>query len=145
MGNRKIIAWLLLAVGLSLSMAFFWAVEFPQGLEAYLSREYYGQFGPLVISVELLIAGYYLLVGDEKTNFTLALFGFTALLDPIFDHLGLFDSLVPLYGTITLLVCGLLCLWLAFANPFKLKRLSYLTATISVVLGVLVEWFFNFP
>lgn len=144
MKKRKIIALLFLIVGVSLSVAFLLKIEFPQGFEAYFKREYYNQFGPLAISVELLIASYYLFIGHKKTNFTLALFGFTALLDPLFNQIGLFNSIVPLYGTIILSICALLCLWLAFANTFKLKRLSHLAAILSVVLGVFVELFFNY-
>ncbi|MBO6533896.1 MAG: hypothetical protein JJ967_12665, partial [Muricauda sp.] len=117
---------------------------FPQGFETYFKREYYNQFGPLSISVELLIAGYHLFMGHKKTNFTLAIFGFTALLDPLFNQMGLFNSTVPLYGTIILSICALLSLWLAFANTFKLKRLSNLEAIFSIVLGVIVELFFNY-
>ena len=144
MKKRKIISLSLLLVGIVLSVAFILRIEFPQGFETYFKREYYNQFGPLAISVELLIAGYYLFIGHKKTNFTLALFGFTALLDPLFDQIGLFDSIVPLYGTIILSICGLICLWLAFSNPFELKRLSRLVAILSLVLGVFVELFFNY-
>ncbi|WP_394975169.1 hypothetical protein [uncultured Croceitalea sp.] len=144
MKKRKTIALLLLIIGITLSIAFIMKIEFPQGFEAYFKREYYNQFGPLAISVELLIASYYLFIGHKKTNFTLALFGFTALLDPFFNQIGLFKSIVPLYGTIILAICALLCLWLAFANTYKLKRLSNLAAFFSVVLGVIVELFFNY-
>ena len=144
MKKRKIISLLLLIIGIALSVAFILRIEFPQGFEAYFKREYYNQFGPLAISVELLIASYYLFIGYEKTNFALALFGFTALLDPIFNQIGLFNSIVPLYGTILLSICALLCLWLGFANTFNLKRLSRLEALISVILGVIVELFFNY-
>ncbi|NJB69625.1 hypothetical protein GGR42_000087 [Saonia flava] len=144
MKKRKIISLLLLIIGAALSVAFILKIEFPQGFEAYFKREYYNQFGPLAISIELLIASYYLFVGHKKTNFTLALFGFTALLDPLFNQIGFFNSIVPLYGTIILSICALFCLWLAFANTFKLKRLSRLVATLSVILGVFVELFFNY-
>ncbi|MFP2996822.1 hypothetical protein ABN763_12970 [Spongiivirga sp. MCCC 1A20706] len=144
MNKRKTISIVLLAIGVALSIAFILRIEFPQGFEAYFKREYYNQFGPLAISVELLIAGYYFLIGHKKTNFALALFGFTALLDPLFDQLGLFESIVPLHGPIILSICGLLCIWLAFANPFELKRLSRLIAILSLVLGVFVELFFNY-
>ena len=144
MKKRKIISLLLLIIGIALSVAFIVKIEFPQGFEAYFKREYYNQFGPLAISIELLIASYYLFIGHEKTNFTLALFGFTALLDPLFNQIGLFNSIVPLYGTIILSICALLCLWLAFANTFKLKRLSLLAAIVSVILGVCIELFFNY-
>lgn len=144
MKKRKLISVLLLIVGVVLSIAFILKIDFPQGLEGYFKRAYYNQFGPLVLSVELLIAGYYLLIGHKKTNFTLALFGFTALLDPIFNQIGLFNSIVPLYGTVILSVCALVCLWLAFANTFKLKRLSPFTALLSAILGVVIELFFNY-
>ena len=119
-------------------------IDFPQGFEAYFKREYYNQFGPMAISIELLIASYYLFIGHKKTNFTLALFGFTALLDLLFNQIGLFTSIVPLYGTIILSICGLISIYLAFTNTFKLKRLSLLTALLSVILGVFVELFFNY-
>ena len=144
MKKRKIISLLLLTIGTALSVAFILKIEFPQGFEAYFKREYYNQFGPLAISIELLFASYYLLIEHEKTNFTLSLFGFTALLDPLFNQIGLFNSIVPLYGTIILSICALLCLWLAFANTFKLKRLSRLAAISSAILGVFIELFFNY-
>ena len=137
-------ALLLLIIGIGLSIAFIMKIEFPQGFEAYFKREYYNQFGPLAISVELLIASYYLFIGHKKTNFTLALFGFTALLDPILNQIGIFNSIAPLYGTIILSICALLCLWLAFANKYTLKRLSNLGAFFSIVFGVIVELFFNY-
>lgn len=144
MKKRKLVSLLLLLVGVVLSIAFILMIEFPQGFDAYFKREYYNQFGPLAISVELVIAGYYFFIGHKKANFALALFGFTALLDPLFNQLGLFESIVPLYGTIILSICGLVCIWLAFANPFELKRLSRLVSIISLVLGVFVELFFNY-
>lgn len=144
MKKRKTIALLLFIIGIALSMSFLMKIEFPQGFESYFKRAYYNQYGPLAISVELLIASYYLFIGHKKTNFTLALFGFTALLDPIFNQIGLFNSIVPLYGTIILFICGLFCLWLAFANIYILKRLSILAAVSSAVLSVSVELFFNY-
>jgi len=131
-------------IGLALSVAFIMKIDFPKGFEAYFKREYYNQFGPLAISVELLIAGYYLLIGDKKTNFALALFGFTALLDPLFNQIGLFESIVPLYGTIVLSICALFCLWLAFSNRYNLKRISFFVALVSFILGCFVELFFNY-
>ncbi|WP_115460891.1 hypothetical protein [Winogradskyella aurantiaca] len=144
MKKRKITAMVFLLIAIALSLAFLLKIEFSQGYTAYFKRAYYNQFGPLAISIELLFAGYYLFVGHQKTNFALALFGFTALLDPLFNFIGLFDSLVPLYATILLALCGILCLWLAFTNTFKLERLSTLAAILSVVLGVFIELFFNY-
>lgn len=125
-------------------MVFIWNIEFPQGFETYFKREYYSQFGPLAISIELFIAGYYLFKERKKTNFTLALFGFTALFDAVFNLIGLFDSAIPLYGTIIFSICALLCLWLAFSNTFKLSGLTILKATVSIILGVMTVLFFNY-
>jgi len=144
MKERKITALVLLIVALIIIIAFLLEVEFPQGCETYFKRDYYKQFGPLAIGLELLFGSYYLLVGDEKTNFALALFGFTALLDPFLDQIGLFESIVPLYGKIILSICGLFCLWLAFKNIFKLKRISFEAAFASFILGSFVELFFNY-
>ena len=144
MKKRKTIALLLFVIGIVLTIAFIMKIDFPQGFEAYFKREYYNQFGPLAISVELLTASYYLFIGHKKTNFALALFGFTALLDPLFNQIGLFDSIVPLYATIIFSICALLCLWLAFTNTYKLKRLSIFAAVLSAILGVFVELFFNY-
>jgi len=144
MKKRRTIALSLLIIGLTLSVAFIMKIDFPKGFKLYFEREYYNQYGPLAISAELLFASYYLLIRHKKTNFTLALFGFTALLDPFFNQIGLFNSIVPLYGTIILAICAVLCLWLAFSNTFKLNRLSNLGALFSVVLGVIVELFFNY-
>ena len=144
MKKRKTIALLLFVIGIVLTIAFIMKIDFPQGFEAYFKREYYNQFGPLAISVELLTASYYLFIGHKKTNFALALFGFTALLDPLFNQIGLFDSIVPLYATIIFSICALLCLWLAFTNTYQLKRLSIFAAVLSAILGVFVELFFNY-
>lgn len=144
MKKRKTISLVLLFVAIVTSIAFLLKIEFPQGFETYFKREYYNQFGPLAISIELLFAGYYLFVGHKKTNFALALFGFTALLDPFFDQIGLFKSIVPLYGTIILSICALFCIWLAFKNVFKLKRISFIVALASFILGCFVELFFNY-
>jgi len=142
--KRNTVAIALISIALALSIAFVLRIDFPQGFEAYFKRAYYNQFGPLAIGIELLIAGYYLFVGHKKTNFALALFGFTAILDPIFDQIGLFESLVPLYGTIVLFICALFSLWLAFKNIFELKRISFIMILASFILGVFVELFFNY-
>lgn len=142
--KRKTVSLVLMLIALVISIAFLLKIAFPQGFETYFRREYYNQFGPLAIGIELLIASYYLLIGHEKTNFALALFGFTALLDPFFDQIGLFESIVPLYGTIILSICALFCLWLAFKNSFKLKRISFIAAFASFILGSFVELFFNY-
>lgn len=144
MKNRKIIALVFIILALVLGTIFFTKIEFPTGLEAYFKKEYYSQFGALAISIELLIAGFYLLKKHPKANFTLALFGFTALLDPIFNATGLFTSSVPTYAMILFASCALIALWLAFSNTFKLKRMSFIAVVASFILGGAVELFFNY-
>ncbi|RFN57578.1 hypothetical protein [Marixanthomonas ophiurae] len=145
MKKRKLISLVLLIIAFVMSISFILKIEFPQGFDTYFKREYYNQYGPLAIGIEFLIASYYLLVAHKKTNFALALFGFTALLDPFFDQIGLFESIVPLYGTIIFSICALFCLWLAFKNIFTLKRISFIAAFASFILGCFVELFFNYP
>jgi len=127
-----------------LGIIFFYKISFPNGLEGYFKGEYYNQLGPLAISIELLIAGIYLFIKHSKANFTLALYGFTALLDPIFNLTGLFTSLVPLYATILFIFCAVIALWLAFSNTFKMGRVSLFGALSSFILGNAVELFFNY-
>lgn len=144
MNTRKIVAALFMLLAVVLGAVFYSKLDFPQGLETYFEWDYYNQFGPLAICVELLIAGFYLYRKHPKTNFAMALFGFTALLDPLFDAIGLFTSNVPTYGMILFAICALPALWLAFSNTFKLGRISFLGALASFVLGNAVELFFNY-
>lgn len=143
MKSIKIIALVFIILALAYGAVSFLKIEFPTGLEAYFTKEYYSQFGPLAICIELLIAAIYLFNRNTKTNFVLALFGFTVLLDIIFNLIGLFSSLLPIYATVPFLGCALLCLWLAFTDTFKLGRISIIGALISFVLGNAVELFFN--
>jgi hypothetical protein len=143
MNTRKIIAAIFIIVAIVLGVIFYIKIDFPMGLEAYFKKEFYSQFGPLAISIELLIAGFHLFIKHPKSNFTLALFGFTALLDPIFNTIGLFTSSVPTYAMVLFAICAFLALWLAFSNTFKLGRISLIEVIVSFILGIAVELFFN--
>ena len=144
MKTRKIIATIFIIMAIVLGVIFYIKIDFPMGLEAYFKKEYYSQFGPLAICIELLIAGFYLFTKHPKSNFTLALFGFTALLDPIFNTIGLFTSRVPTYAMVLFVIWALLALWLAFSNTFKLGRISLIGVIVSFILGITVELFFNY-
>lgn len=143
MKGRNTIAIVYILIALLLSLIFYLKIEFPNSLEKYFKKEYYSQFGPIAICIELLIAGYYLFKGHTKANFYLALFGFTALLDMILNLLGIFSSGVPIYGTVIFLCCAIFSLWLAFSNAFNLGRISIIATLGSFALGSLVELFFN--
>ena len=142
--RRKLIALIFIALALVLGTVFYLDLDFPSDLGGYFKKEYYGQFGPLAIAIELLIAGFHLFAHHKKANFTLALFGFTALLDPFFNLVDLFSSQVPTYATVLFALCALVSLWLAFTNAFKLGRISLGSALWSFFLGNVIELFFNY-
>ena len=137
---QKIPATTFILIALWLGFDFY---EDPVGLGGYFEKDYFNQFGPLAICVELLVAGIHLFRNHSKANFTLALFGFTALLDPVFNALGLFTTNVPVYGTMLFIFCAIPALWIAFTNTFDLGRISWPKAAGSFALGVVVELFFN--
>ncbi|TLF47003.1 hypothetical protein [Maribacter aurantiacus] len=131
-------------IAIVLGIIFYLDVEFPTGLSSYFKREYYGQFGPLALCVELLVAGIYLFTGNKKVNFTLALFGFSVLMDFLFNVFGVFPSILPMYAKIMFLICAAWSFWLAFTDSFDLGRISFWGALMSFILGNIVELFFNF-
>ena len=143
MNNRKILAFVFILISIVLGILFYLNVTFPKSVEGYFSQTFYGQFGSVAICVELFIAGYFLFMGRSDANFPLALFGFTALLDPIFNLAGLFTSAVPIYATVIFVVCAVAALWLAFTDTFSLGRISFIESFSSFLLGCLVELFFN--
>ncbi len=144
MKKRKIIASVFIIIALILGSIFFSEIEFPMGMEGYFKTEYYSQFGSLAICVELLIAGFYLFSGHPNTNFTMALFAFTVMLDLFFNTIGLITTLLPIYALVIFLCCAVFALWLAFSNAFSLGRISLVGAIGSFILGNAVELFFNY-
>ena len=144
MNKRKIIASIFILIALIFGFIFCLKIELSYHIEAYFKKENYTQFGPLSISIELLIAGIYLFVKHAKTNFALALFGFTALLDLFFNLTGLFTNNTSIYAIMIFTCCGIFALWLAFTNTYKLGRISFLGAIVSFIIGTGVELFFNY-
>ncbi len=144
MKSRKIVATVFITIALVLGTLLYTKVVFPVSLEGYFKGNFYGQFGPLAISIELLIAGIYLFLKHPKANFALALFGFTALLDPFFSLVNLFSSLVPVYAMILFTCCAIVSLWLAFSNTFQLGRISFVGALFSFLMGSAIELYFNY-
>ncbi len=144
MNKRKLLALLFMGLAIVFGAIFLVEVDFPKALAGYFEKSYYQQFGPIAISVELLVAGFYLFTKHQKANFTLALFAFTALLDPLFNLTGIFTSLVPIYATIIFVCCALVAIWLTFTNAFSLGKISIIGAFGSFILGTAVELFFNY-
>ena len=138
--NSLSIAYIL--VGLTLCIIFYPKINY-RDFEAYFQIGFYRQFGQIVIAVELIIAGIHLILKHKKTNFTMALFGFTAVLDPIFNYFGLLSSNVPLYGTILFLIFAVISFWIAFSDAFDSGKISIFNVVLSLILGVVIELFFN--
>lgn len=141
---RRSIALIFILISVVLGIIFFLNIEYPEDLGGYFKKTYFGQFGPLAICIELFIAAYYLFVGHKKSNFALALFAFTALLDILFNLTGVFTSGVPNYAMVLFFVCALISLWIAFSNAFNLGRITLLWAIASFVLGNAIEFYFNY-
>ncbi|MEL7269444.1 MAG: hypothetical protein AAGL34_07720 [Bacteroidota bacterium] len=144
MKARICIALGFVLIGLALSIIFFSQIELPIEWRMYLRASTYDRFGPFVISVEMVAAGTALLFSRTKANFALAIFAFTALLDPFFNLTGIFTSLVPTYATLLFVVCAILALWISFTNTFDTGRIKLLEVLKSFVLGTAIELFINY-
>ena len=141
---RKSLSILYILVGLTLVIVLYEQIIFSVEVRDYFRIGFYRQFGHIVIAVELMIAGINLFLNHEKTNFTMALFGFTAVLDPVFNFLGIFTSSVPVYATIIYLIFAVISFWIAFTDAFKSGKISIVNVVITFVFGVIIELFFNF-
>lgn len=144
MNKHKIIALIFIAIAAVLGSIFISGIATPEDLAGYFKPEYYTQFGPLAICVELLIAGIYLFLAHRSANFTLALFAFATLLDFLLNLFGVFNSTTPPYAMGLFLICAIVALWLAFDDVFELGRISLLSVLGSFVLGLAIELFFNY-
>lgn len=142
--SRIILSITYIAVALGLCIILYAQINFPVDVRSYFRTGFYSQFGAIAIAVELLVAGIYLLLNHKKTNFTMGLFGFTALLDPIFNYFGISSSNVPVYASIIFLCFAGVSLYIAFSNAFDTGKISLVNVVITFTLGVLVELFFNY-
>ncbi|MDT7829575.1 hypothetical protein RQM65_12935 [Pricia sp. S334] len=144
MKTRKTIAVAFIVLSVILGVVFYLKIDYPENFVGYFKKSYYGQFGPLAICVELLVAAIYLFMGHEKCNFALALFAFTALSDILFNLTGIFISGVPNYAMVLFFVCAMVSLWIAFSNVFNLGRITLAWAITSFILGNAIEFYFNY-
>ena len=141
---RKLLSFSFIAVALTLGIIWYIEIAFPMDVRSYLRIGFYQQFGHIAIAVELLIAGIHLWLNHEKTNFTMALFGFTAVLDPILNYSGVLSSSVPVYGTIIFLCFAVISFWIAFTNAFDSGKISITSVATTFILGIAIELFFNY-
>ncbi|RRQ47987.1 hypothetical protein DZC72_09615 [Maribacter algicola] len=144
MEKRKGIGLIFTIIALVLGVIFYLKIDYPENFVGYFKKSYYGQFGPLAICLELLLAAIYLFVGHKKSNFALALFAFTALADIFFNLAGIFISGVPTFAMVLFFLCAIVSLWIAFSNAFNLGRITLLWAIISFILGNAIEFYFSY-
>lgn len=144
MKTRKSIAITFSVIAMVMAIVFYLNLNLPKNIEGYFKKSYYGQLGALAIAVELAISAYYLFLGNNKANFYLALFGFTAILDLLLHISSLLTSNVPIYGMVIFATCAVAAFYIAFSNSFNLGKISLLGALLSFAMGNAIEWFFNF-
>lgn len=144
MNIRKYIAVIFMGIALVFSVFFYLETNHPEDFAAYFNLSFYTQYGPIAISIELFIAGFYLFKASKKANFALALFGFTALMDITLHITSIIASNTPLYAMLVFSGCAIGTFYISFSNAFNLGKITLLATITSFVMGNAIEWFFNF-
>ncbi len=134
---RKIIGTVFSAVALITLGIFIARTEFGFQLQAWLSFKYYLQFSPYVISVMLFYSGVYIIRKNLKSNFAMAIFGYTILEIIALDWMGIVTNNLGTYPTLMFIGCAVVALWVSHANSFHLKKLSLMEILISLFVGAL--------
>lgn len=134
---RKIIGTVFFVVALITLGIFIVRTEFSFQLQAWLSFKYYMQFAPYFISMMLIYGGAYLIKENPKSNFALAIFGYTMLEIMVLDWMGIIPNSLGTYPTLMFIGCALAAFWIAHANSFHFKKLSLKEILISLFAGAL--------
>ena len=134
---RKIIGIVFLVASLITFSTFITRTEFSIQLQAWMSFKYYIQFVPYFISIMLFYSGLYLIRKNPKSNFAMAIFGYTIFELVALDWIGVLPNNLGTTATILFGCCAIVALWLAHANSFNLKRLSLPEILISILIGSL--------
>ena len=132
---RKFIGIAYFMVSLTTFCIFISRTEFSIQLLAWTSFEYYIQFAPYVISIMLFYCGLYLVRKHPKSNFAMAVFGYTILELMVLDWVSVLPNNLGTTATILFGCCAIVALWIAHANSFSLKRLSLSEILISIFVG----------
>lgn len=144
MQAEKIIGAVFSAIAIITLGIFITRTEFSFQLQAWLSFKYYIQFSPYVISIMLLYSGVYLIGKNPKSNFAMAIFGYTMLEITALDWMGIVPNNLGMYPTLMFLCCAIVALWISHANSFNLKKLSLKEILISVFAGALESLLLNY-
>jgi len=143
MSLRKIIAVVFMGVALVFSVFLYLETNHPEDFGEYFNLSFYTQYGPIAISIELFIAGFYLFKESKKANFALALFGFTVVMDIVFHITSFINSNTPLYAMLVFSGCAIGAFYISFSNAFNLGKITLLATITSFVMGNIIEWFFT--
>lgn len=144
MQAEKIIGAVFSAIAIITLGIFITRTEFSFQLQVWLSFKYYIQFSPYVISIMLLYSGVYLIGKNPKSNFAMAIFGYTMLEITALDWMGIVPNNLGIYPTLMFLCCAIVALWISHANSFNLKKLSLKEILISVFAGALESLLLNY-
>ncbi|MBR11280.1 MAG: hypothetical protein CMP48_26845 [Rickettsiales bacterium] len=134
---RKIIGIAFIAGSLITIGIFITQTEFSIQLQDWISFNYYMQFAPHVISIMLLYCGLYLIRKNPKSNFALAIFGYTIFELVALDWIGIVPNNLGTITTILFGCCAIIALWIAHTNLLNLKRLSWPEVLTSIFIGAL--------
>ncbi|MEP2023618.1 MAG: hypothetical protein ABJH98_04300 [Reichenbachiella sp.] len=134
---RKIIGSAFTVVALVTCLIFISRTEFSIQLQAWVSFKYYMQFAPYFISIMLFSCGVFLFQKNVKSNFAMAIFGYTILELNLLNWIGILPNNLGIYTTIMFGCCALAALWIAHANSFNLEKLSLKEILISIFIGAL--------
>ncbi len=134
---RKIIGTVFSAVAIITLGFFITRTEFSFQLQAWLSFKYYMQFSPYIISIMLLYSGVYIIRENPKSNFAMAIFGYTILEITTLDWMGIVSNNLGTYPTLMFICCAIVALWISHTNSFNLKKLSLNEILISVFAGAM--------
>jgi hypothetical protein len=135
-GLLFIIISILLIIDFHLSHNFFISENF-QSLH-HINGDFIMNLVALSIIALLLIASISLLFNYQKTNFLLALFGFTALEEFIFSVLDLKITQFTTVSIVILVICSIMFLYASFFNVFKLKKLTFGRIILEAVFGAFI-------
>lgn len=137
MVNRKLIGTVFIVVALITLGIFISRTEFSIQLQDWISFNYYIQFSAYFISIMLLYSGVYLFRLNPKSNFAMAIFGYTVFEVVALGWMGIISNNLGTYATIMFGCCAIVALWIAHANSFSSRKLSLKEILISISIGAL--------
>lgn len=132
---RKIIGIVFSLVSLITFGIFIAQTEFTNQLHSWISFKYYIQFAPYFISIMLFCSGFYLIKKNPRSNFAMAIFGYTIFEIIALEWMGILSNNLNTFTTVLFVSCAVVALWVANANSFGLKKLSLKEILLSIAIG----------